>query len=446
MGNTACNSKSWPFTALLLVLCAQFTSYPADGDFERWFSIPSRRTITSVEQADDGSVWVGWEYYGVGRAASDGSVKEFKSLFGKGAADILVQSNEALVATIGDRSLVRLAANGQITWSVGVDGYIKDLAKQRDGKALLAGSFTRIGGIPRPYIARLNQDGTLDDSFQPALLIGGSYAQLSVEDANGNIVVVGDFEAVGEDPRNGFARFSPQGVLDPNFNPGLTHFGLVRGRDFGTLSAAANGDVLATWTDPNYPAEPTNYIARFDRSGAVVQVFTSLAFGNQLLMPESGNVWMQEDGRLLVANSFYFGETVPGAVRIIRFHRDGTLDDTYSTFFQPGGSFSLTRLWHGPNAQTFLSGRGFLTDTNFLFQVKNSVFIPQVRLLEISPVGSNRASIALSSTSAGQAVLEASTEFTKWFPLSTNPITAGTNRLVQTMDQKKMFFRAVVRP
>jgi Domain of unknown function (DUF5122) beta-propeller len=38
-------------------------------------------------------------------------------------------------------------------------------AVQADGKALVAGQFTTIGGVTRNHIARLNVDGTLDPAF-----------------------------------------------------------------------------------------------------------------------------------------------------------------------------------------------------------------------------------------------------------------------------------------
>ena len=40
------------------------------------------------------------------------------------------------------------------------------LALQPDGKIIIGGAFTAINGAPRYYIARLNPDGTVDNSFQ----------------------------------------------------------------------------------------------------------------------------------------------------------------------------------------------------------------------------------------------------------------------------------------
>ncbi len=49
----------------------------------------------------------------------------------------------------------------------GVAGQVHALAVQADGKILVGGSFTALGGQARTNLARLNPDGTLDLSFDP---------------------------------------------------------------------------------------------------------------------------------------------------------------------------------------------------------------------------------------------------------------------------------------
>ncbi|MDF1516069.1 MAG: delta-60 repeat domain-containing protein [Anaerolineae bacterium] len=39
------------------------------------------------------------------------------------------------------------------------------IAVQSDGKILVGGSFTSIGGVARDRIARLNEDGSVDQTF-----------------------------------------------------------------------------------------------------------------------------------------------------------------------------------------------------------------------------------------------------------------------------------------
>jgi len=41
------------------------------------------------------------------------------------------------------------------------------VARQADGKVVLGGDFYLVGGSPRANLARFNVDGTLDDTWQP---------------------------------------------------------------------------------------------------------------------------------------------------------------------------------------------------------------------------------------------------------------------------------------
>ena len=64
------------------------------------------------------------------------------------------------------------------------------LAVQDDGKILVGGEFTTLGGQARNYIGRLNADGTLDSGFKPGA--NGAVYSLAVQ-ADGKILVGGSF-------------------------------------------------------------------------------------------------------------------------------------------------------------------------------------------------------------------------------------------------------------
>ncbi len=48
-----------------------------------------------------------------------------------------------------------------------VNSGVRSIAVQSDGKLLIGGDFTTVGGTSRNRIARLNTDGTLDTLFNP---------------------------------------------------------------------------------------------------------------------------------------------------------------------------------------------------------------------------------------------------------------------------------------
>src|SRR5439155_21258457 len=94
------------------------------------------------------------------------------------------------------------------------------MSPQADGKLIIGGDFTSVGGSPRHYVARLNADGLLDTSFQPdiALTFGGVLAVQT--EVDGNVLVGGDYTTVDGVSRVNLARLKPDGSLDPNFDTG----------------------------------------------------------------------------------------------------------------------------------------------------------------------------------------------------------------------------------
>ena len=95
---------------------------------------------------------------------------------------------------------------------------VRSIAVQPDGKILIAGQFTRINGVNRSVIARVNADGSLDQGFTPAVS-SQSLAQVVLQ-PDGKILIGGEFNSINGSPIANFARLNSDGSLDPGFNIG----------------------------------------------------------------------------------------------------------------------------------------------------------------------------------------------------------------------------------
>ena len=98
-----------------------------------------------------------------------------------------------------------VAANGVLdpgfnpgTANTGTDGSVQAIVVQPDGKIVITGLFTKYNGITRNRIARLNQDGTPDLTFDPGT--GAETGKIATEAINalarqsdGRLVIGGDF-------------------------------------------------------------------------------------------------------------------------------------------------------------------------------------------------------------------------------------------------------------
>jgi hypothetical protein len=129
-----------------------------------------------------------------------------------------------------------------------VDGSVTGLAVQADGKVLIGGTFTTLGGVARNYVARLNADGSLDTGFNPNV---DSWVNGLVVQANGKVLILGQFTTVGGVARHGIARLANDPATHNLTIPDPTRVLWSRGG-----SASEVGDVVfeqsldggVTWT------------------------------------------------------------------------------------------------------------------------------------------------------------------------------------------------------
>ena len=117
----------------------------------------------------------------------------------------------------------------------GANNAVYSLALQADGKILVGGNFTTLGGQSCLYIGRLNANGTLDTGFNPGA--SGSVSSLAVQ-ADGKILVGGYFTTLGGQSCSHIGRLNADGTLDTNFNPGASSY-------VYSLAVQADGKILA---------------------------------------------------------------------------------------------------------------------------------------------------------------------------------------------------------
>ncbi len=90
---------------------------------------------------------------------------------------------------------------------------------QVDGKVLVAGSFNHVGGQSVTKLARLNIDGSLDTTFKP--VIDTRVIAIAVQ-PTGQIIIGGEFTNVNGHAVSHLARLNYDGSLDTTFVGGVT--------------------------------------------------------------------------------------------------------------------------------------------------------------------------------------------------------------------------------
>lgn len=209
----------------------------------------------------------------------------------------------------------------------GVDGIVEALAIQADGKILVGGEFSTAAGEPRTNLVRLNPDGSLDPGFDPGPNHRGSrpsnVSALAVQ-ADGGVLVGGDFTLVGGQARTNIGRLNTDGSLDSGFNPGES------GGNFPSVDALAvqvDGKILVGGTFTTLAGQRCNSLGRLHPDGSM-----ETAFGAGL----GGSVYalaLQADGAVLVGGSFtkQTSDWPPRSrTNLLRLYPRGTNDQAFT--------------------------------------------------------------------------------------------------------------------
>jgi uncharacterized delta-60 repeat protein len=230
------------------------------------------------------------------------------------------------------QSLGRLNANGTLDmdFNIGAGGVavpaVFALAVQADGKVLVGGRLTTLGGLTRFGLGRLNADGTLDTTFDPGT---DSYVYALAVQADGKILVGGYFSVLGGYLRNYLGRLNPEGTVDTGFNPGAS------GGAVTSLAVQADGKILVGGYFQTLGGQTCKSLGRLNPDGVLDSTFNPGASSTVYSLA------VQADGKILVGGGFY---TLGGQTRnyLGRLNPDGTLDADFNPGASGGDVFSLT--------------------------------------------------------------------------------------------------------
>ncbi len=225
---------------------------------------------------------------------------------------------------------------------------------------MIAGAFTTIGGQARNYMARLNSDGSLDPTFDPAA-DGPIYAL--AQQSDGILVVAGNFTVLGGQARNRIARLDANGGLDLAYAPSA---------DDSVVSMALqlDGRLIVAGEFGTLNGQPRNGIARLNADGSLDAAFNANANNSSVIA-----LALQSDGKLLVGGIF---SSIGGQARnnLARLSMpQSALQSLSVTGYTAGGSVIT---WKRSGA-----GPELLLPPQLLFSLGGSTFAPVATMQRI---------------------------------------------------------------
>jgi uncharacterized delta-60 repeat protein len=214
--------------------------------------------------------------------------------------------------------------DGTFNPGTGTNGVVYTTSIQNDGKIIIGGNFTSFNGIAIKSIARLNTDGTLDNTFNPIFLDSAVYST-SIQ-SDGKIIVGGDFMIyLDMSPyfQNRVTRLNIDGTLDNTFiaSNGNGASGIVR-----TINIQSNGKIIIGGDFVDVNGTSRNRIARINTNGTLDTTFNPGTGANNSVYSTS----IQSDGKIIIGGYF---TSFNGTAKkyITRLNADGTLDSSFNS-------------------------------------------------------------------------------------------------------------------
>lgn len=239
-----------------------------------------------------------------------------------------------IMVVTADNIVKKLNLDGSIDTSFNliVNGGISAIYPESNGNIVIAGGFSIVSGVPRNGIARITSTGLVDATFYPGSGIpSGQFVYGIDKQSNGKYVIGGYFWQYDVFSTNYIARLNNDGSYDSSFNPGT-----AANNTIARVTILKNDKIAISGNFTNYNGfASTNKVAQLNSDGSVDN---TAYLGNFSLSSSANNVYhiALPDGQfILYANvDFIFPDGTRN--KIAKIDAKGFLNHD----FQPGSAFT----------------------------------------------------------------------------------------------------------
>lgn len=221
--------------------------------------------------------------------------------------------------------IVRLNNDGSIDNSFsspfGSNGYVTEMFVLNDGRIIVSG-FLCIGeGSPVNQLLVLNQFGQIDNQFE--LVLPNSQIETIAVQSDNKILIGGNFTEINGVTQNKIARLLANGTLDNDFNIGT---GFNAG--INKIYVQNDGKILIGGNFDLYNGTFSNKITRLNIDGTIDLSWTN---ANNVLNSIS-DINLQSDNKIIITGNFYSNPNSTGPVlnKVARLTSDGLIDPSFN--------------------------------------------------------------------------------------------------------------------
>ncbi len=278
-------------------------------------------TLLSMGQAP-GSVDLGFNPDDAGFYRGDGIGGEVLAIVPLANGKALIGQSSQAYNNQGSSRLLRINEDGlrDETFTGGANGAVRSIAVQADGKAVIGGSFTQYLSVTRTRVARVNTDGSLDTSFDPGAGANDVVHAVALQ-SDGKVLVGGNFTTLGGQPRARIARLNTDGSLDNSFDTGTG----ALGGEVRCVVVQPDGRILIAGNFTTYNGVSAVRFTRLMPDGSIDPSLNNVP----LLNDRVHAIALGPDNKIHLAGEFYESDGL-GLQRVFRLHPDGSRDLSFS--------------------------------------------------------------------------------------------------------------------
>lgn len=238
--------------------------------------------------------------------------------------NISLQPNEKIIIS-GDFSsynlvprntIARLYADGNLDLSFnpgkGANGRILCTAVQPDRKIIIAGTFTQFNGTSKNRIARLNENGSVDNTYSTGSGITGLVSSFNLQ-PDGKLIIGGNFTSYNGIAVKGLFRLNSNGTLDSGFNK---KFKALPFTYTGAAALQSDGKILIGLGSALY---------RLNNDGSLDSTFSGTIDYIFIRI-----IKVQDDGKIVVAGGIMDDLIGMSEGFVTRLNSNGSKDSTFT--------------------------------------------------------------------------------------------------------------------
>jgi uncharacterized delta-60 repeat protein len=204
-------------------------------------------------------------------------------------------------------------------------GNVRSIVVQPDGKMIFGGTYTNYNNTYSDRLTRVFPDGKMDTTFRTSTAVNGEVNVLALQ-SDGKVLVGGAFTAYKGHTSKNLARVMPNGEYDSTFKVGT---GPNDGSSISAIQILPDGKIIVAGDFSQYNGVSIKRIIRVNQDGSLDTTFKTPNLGSSLL-----NAVVQPDGKIIITGFFGNVNGVP-APRIARLNSDGTLDTSFKADVAP---------------------------------------------------------------------------------------------------------------